>query len=76
MIDDVLQRLRYQITPARSTSLYFPNRPQNTWQEHVELFEAIKRRDPDSAELKMKIHIKNAGVAASYLMEQLSIKST
>lgn len=69
-VKETLQRLKYRITLARSTSLSVPFRPEDTLKEHTEIFYAIEKRNPGLAEEKAKQHIRNAGKVAIKAIEE------
>jgi DNA-binding GntR family transcriptional regulator len=64
MIPDLIVRLQYRITLARSYSLYESYRPKYTLQEHDGIVKAIEDRNPEFAEELAKAHIRNGGKAA------------
>lgn len=73
IINDILKRLKCRIMLARSTSLYTPLRPTDTLQEHLNIYNALKDKNPDLAEQAMKLHIRNAGSVAIEAIKQASL---
>ncbi|MCL7749232.1 GntR family transcriptional regulator [Halalkalibacter alkaliphilus] len=71
-VKETLQRLKYRIILARSTSLAVPFRPEDTIKEHIEIINAIEQKDSESAEIKAKQHIINAGKVAIKALEESS----
>ena len=43
----------------RSRSVMLPGRARNSFQEHMEIIDALSARDPDLAEEKIRTHIRN-----------------
>jgi DNA-binding GntR family transcriptional regulator len=57
VLNDVINGLRQKILLYRQRQLYQPERFDQSIQEHRNLLEAFRRRDPDSAETLMKHHL-------------------
>lgn len=57
VLNDVINGLRQKILLYRQRQLYQPERFDQSIQEHRNLLEAFRRRDPDSAESLMKYHL-------------------
>jgi len=57
VLNDVINGLRQKILLYRQRQLYQPERFDQSIQEHRDLLEAFRRKDPDSAESLMKKHL-------------------
>jgi len=57
VLNDVINGLRQKILLYRQRQLYQPERFDQSIQEHRNLMEAFRKRDPDSAESLMKHHL-------------------
>jgi len=59
VLNDVINSLRQKILLYRYRQLYLPDRFEASINEHRELLEAFRRRDPAAAESVMKRHLVN-----------------
>jgi len=57
ILNQIVNGLRQKILLYRYQSLSLPGRFEGSIQEHRELLEAFRRRDPEKAETLMKIHL-------------------
>ncbi len=56
--------LHEMLASGMQTTLSIPGRPQKAWQDHLAIFEAIRRRDGDAARVAVLNHIRGARDAA------------
>jgi len=66
-LNQIVNGLRQKILLYRYQSLSLPGRFEDSIQEHRELLEAFRRRDPEKAETLMKIHLKKQCAALGKL---------
>lgn len=57
VLDDIVTRLRGKAALYRHRQIYEPGRFDESMQEHREILEAMRRRDPDASETRMKRHL-------------------
>lgn len=69
VLDDILRRLREKVALYRHQQLYEPRRFDESMREHREILEALRRRDPDAAEDRMKRHLDRQCRALVHLYE-------
>lgn len=67
----MLKGLRSSSALLRGTTMMLPGRTENMSLEHRAIFEAIKQRDPDTAEKSMKHHIHQGAKARIILLLDL-----
>jgi DNA-binding GntR family transcriptional regulator len=63
-----LNALSDSLALLKSTTYEVPGRPEQARREHLEIAEAIRRRDPDAAERATRAHIDSAVVARLELL--------
>lgn len=63
ILSEVIDGLRQKILFYRYRQIYQPNRLGDSIQEHRDLHDAIKRRDPEAAERLMKEHLMKQSAA-------------
>lgn len=65
---EALKKLQSQVRLLMATSASLPGRPQRSIQQHEQIYEAIRRRDPNGADEAIRYHVKEAReVIVSYL---------
>ena len=69
-LNQIINILRKQVALYRSTSLALPKRMAKSFEEHAELLEALKKRDPEKAEKIMRMHLKNQYIALLKISEE------
>jgi DNA-binding GntR family transcriptional regulator len=57
VLDEVVANLREKVALYRHQQIYEPRRFDESIREHREILEALRRRDPDAAETRMKRHL-------------------
>jgi DNA-binding GntR family transcriptional regulator len=68
---EALKKLQSQVRLLMATSASLPGRPQRSIQQHEQIYEAIRCRDPNAADDAAKHHVKEAReVIVSYLKTQ------
>lgn len=67
VLDDIVRRLREKIALYRHQQIYEPRRFDESIREHREILEALRRRDPDAAETRMKNHLERQCKALIHL---------
>ncbi len=70
VLDDILRRLRAKVALYRHQQIYEAGRFDCSIQEHREILEAFRRRDPDAAEACMKRHLDMQCKALVHLYER------
>lgn len=70
-LNQMLKVLRSSLALLRGTTMTLPGRPEEASQEHWAIIEAIKRRDPVSAEKTAKHHMRQAEKARLRLLLDL-----
>jgi DNA-binding GntR family transcriptional regulator len=68
-LNQILSTLRKRILLYRYQSLNLPERFDQSIKEHREILEAFQKRDPEKAELLMRMHLKNQWDAIKKLRE-------
>ena len=58
-LSQLMKSLQDRIQMLRSRSVMLPGRARNSFQEHMEIIDALSARDPDLAEEKIRTHIRN-----------------
>jgi DNA-binding GntR family transcriptional regulator len=69
--NQIINSLRQKILLYRFKSLNLPGRFEESIEEHRELLKAFKERDPERAEMLMKVHLKNQSDALEKLSQKL-----
>ena len=59
-LKNILSPFHHNLKKARSDSFGRPVRAQSVFEEHMEIYDALKNRDSIKAEQSMIIHVKNA----------------
>jgi DNA-binding GntR family transcriptional regulator len=57
VLDDIVAKLRQKVALYRHQQIYEKGRFAESIQEHREILDALRRRDPDAAEAQMKRHL-------------------
>jgi DNA-binding GntR family transcriptional regulator len=70
--NQIINGLRQKILLYRFKSLNLPGRFEKSIEEHRELLKAFKERDPERAEVLIKIHLKNQSDAVEKLSQKLA----
>ena len=58
-LSQLMKSLRDRIQMLRHRSVILPGRARKSFQEHLQIIDALEARDPDLAEERMRIHISN-----------------
>ena len=58
-LSHLMRSLRDRIQMLRYRSVILPGRARRSFQEHLQIIEALNRRDPDLAEERIRTHIRN-----------------
>ena len=58
-LSQLMKSLQDRIQMLRSRSVMLPGRARKSFQEHMEIIDALSARDPDLAEEKIRTHIRN-----------------
>jgi len=58
-LSQLMKSLQDRIQMLRSRSVMLPGRARKSFQEHMEIIDALSARDPDLAEEKIRAHIRN-----------------
>jgi len=70
VLDDIVRRLREKVALYRHQQIYEPRRFDESMHEHREILGALRRRDPDAAEMHMKRHLDRQCKALIHLYEK------
>lgn len=69
VLDDILRKLREKVALYRHQQIYEPGRFEESMREHRQILEALRGRDPDGAEMRMKHHLDRQCKALVHLFE-------
>lgn len=70
ILDDIVRRLRAKAALYRHQQIYEPRRFDESMREHRGILEALRSRDPDTAERLMKSHLDRQCKALIHLYEK------
>ncbi|HXG28009.1 MAG TPA: GntR family transcriptional regulator [Nevskiales bacterium] len=68
---DIVQSLNARINHLRAMTISTPGRYQASFAEIMEIYEAVKRRDPDAAYAASARHVQNAAAIAMRLLAEI-----
>jgi DNA-binding GntR family transcriptional regulator len=70
VLDDIVRRLREKVALYRHQQIYESDRFDESIREHRKIRDALRRRDPDAAEMQMKRHLDRQCKALMHLYEK------
>jgi DNA-binding GntR family transcriptional regulator len=70
VLDDIVRRLREKVALYRHQQIYEGDRFDESIREHRKIRDALRRRDPDAAEMQMKRHLDRQCKALMHLYEK------
>jgi DNA-binding GntR family transcriptional regulator len=70
VLDDIVRRLREKVALYRHQQIYEPRRFDQSIREHREILDALRRRDLDAVETRMKHHLDRQCQALIHLFEK------